>query len=363
MWLFWIVAGLLAAAACALMVARAGRAARGAAAGPEDPSLAVYRRQLAELDELSARGVLGEEEKRAAFAEAGRRLLAAAEHPVAPEAGQGRAAARVILAAVAVAVLATLGLYLVLGSPGRPDQPYKARVAAWRAGDPAQLRAPEMAAVLRDLVKERPNDVQAREYLGRAELASGDAVAAAEAFRVAARLDPKNAEVQVLLGEALTAAAEGGTPPAEAEAAFRRALALDPKNVGARFLLARHQVATGRKAEGLAAWRALLAELPEGDPRRAALATVIAQAGGGGPAANIAEAQGSDQAAFIKGMVASLAARLEQNPDDPEGWARLVRAYRVLGDQAAQTRALERARKLFAGRPQDLARIEAEARP
>ena len=43
--------------------------------------------------------------------------------------------------------------------------------------------------------------------------------------------------------------------------------------------------------------------------------------------------------------------------------ARLVRAYRVLGDQAAQTRALERARKLFAGRPQDLARIEAEARP
>ena len=35
---------------------------------------------------------------------------------------------------------------------------------------------------------------------------------------------------------------------------------------------------------------------------------------------------------MIRGMVASLAAKLEANPDDAEGWRRLARAYQVLGE-------------------------------
>ena len=70
---------------------------------------------------------------------------------------------------------------------------------------------------------------------------------------------------------------------------------------------------------------------------------------------------GADQAAFIKSMVARLAARLQTMPDDVDGWARLVRAYRVLGDKPALEAARTKARKQFAGRPADLARIEAEA--
>ena len=46
---------------------------------------------------------------------------------------------------------------------------------------------------------------------------------------------------------------------------------------------------------------------------------------------------------MIRGMVERLAARLEQNPGDKEGWARLARAYEVLGDadkaQGARARA------------------------
>jgi len=44
-----------------------------------------------------------------------------------------------------------------------------------------------------------------------------------------------------------------------------------------------------------------------------------------------------------RGMVDRLAARLEQSPDDKEGWARLAHAYEVLGEtdkaRAARTRA------------------------
>ncbi|MBL8702133.1 MAG: c-type cytochrome biogenesis protein CcmI [Alphaproteobacteria bacterium] len=49
---------------------------------------------------------------------------------------------------------------------------------------------------------------------------------------------------------------------------------------------------------------------------------------------------------MIRGMVASLAARLEQNPDDLQGWRRLARSYRVLGDVEAARRAAERAVRL-----------------
>jgi cytochrome c-type biogenesis protein CcmH len=61
-------------------------------------------------------------------------------------------------------------------------------------------------------------------------------------------------------------------------------------------------------------------------------------------------------------MVDRLAKRLETSPDDPEGWARLVRAEGVLKDKAAQDAALAKARKLFAGRPDALSRIEAQAK-
>ncbi|HTK34862.1 MAG TPA: c-type cytochrome biogenesis protein CcmI [Caulobacteraceae bacterium] len=384
MWLFWIVAGALAAATAALVVARAVAAAKVAAGGVEDPTLPVYRRQLAEIDDLAARGLLGEADRRAAHAEAGRRLLAAAERPGPPESAGGRGPRLIVLGGVGVAVLAALALYGVLGSPGDPDQPYRARVAAWRA-NPNQLRPPEMAAVLRLLTSERPKDPQALAFLGQAEMAAGDPIAAATAFRKAIALTPARAELQMMLGEALLTAAGEGQPAPDADAAFRKALALDPTNVLARYFLARAQITHGDRAAGEAAWKALLADIPANDPRRLALETDMAQATGKpAPAARSAGATqlaaadaaaaaaaasgtgpaalgGAEQAGFIRAMVARLAARLAASPDDPDGWARLVRAYGVLGDKPAQAQALDKARKQFAGRPADLAKVEAEA--
>ena len=62
-------------------------------------------------------------------------------------------------------------------------------------------------------------------------------------------------------------------------------------------------------------------------------------------------------------MVARQAAKLTAQPNDPEGWARLVRSYGVLGDKTAQQAALADARKALAGRAADLAKVEAEAGP
>lgn len=48
-------------------------------------------------------------------------------------------------------------------------------------------------------------------------------------------------------------------------------------------------------------------------------------------------------------MVESLDARLTENPDNLEGWQRLVRSYAVLGDRTAAETALERASLTFPG--------------
>ena len=56
-------------------------------------------------------------------------------------------------------------------------------------------------------------------------------------------------------------------------------------------------------------------------------------------------AGGADASAFIRAMVASLAGKLAANPDDAEGWARLVRSYGVLHDAPAPGRHLGQSAK------------------
>ena len=63
----------------------------------------------------------------------------------------------------------------------------------------------------------------------------------------------------------------------------------------------------------------------------------------------------------IAAMVQGLAERLKTDPNDPAGWARLVRSYAVMRDTAKLNAALTDARRYFKDRPADLAGIEAAA--
>ena len=56
-------------------------------------------------------------------------------------------------------------------------------------------------------------------------------------------------------------------------------------------------------------------------------------------------------------MVDGLAARLAANPDDPDGWVRLVRAYAVLGETEKRDAALAKARVLYKDKPQVLSAL------
>jgi len=353
--LFWIAAALIAAAAAALVLWRAQGVARAVEGSIEAPEAAVYRRHLAEQDDLKARGLLDEAGWKSSRAEAARRLLAASgREPAAPPTDPRKLRLAVLGSVIATAALA-LAAYAVVGSPGAADQPFAGRLAQWRAADPATLGPAEAAAVLASIARERPQDGEVWSFLGRARAAAGDTFGAAQALERAVRLRPNSAEDWSALGEVL-AELNGGEIGPDADRALRRALELDPRAPGPRYALGRAAIAEGRREEGLKLWREALAVLGPDDPRRAALAAEIAAAERA-PAA----APAPDEAA-IRAMVQGLAARLEASPDDPDGWARLVRSYTVLNDIPARDRALARARTLFRDRPADLAAIEAAAR-
>lgn len=354
---FWISAALVSAAAAALIVHRAARAMR--AGGGEDPALAVYRRQLSEIDDLAAQGLLLDDEKRSAHAEAARRLLAAAEAPAAaalPKAG-GRIAIVVVAAAVP---LIAICVYLFVGSPQVPDQPFAKRLAAWRAADPASLTPEQMVAVLDLVAQQRPRDPRVRYYLARAQMAEGDGYSAVHSLEQAIDLDPGDADLWTSLAEAEMAQdGDASEPGDDAVKAFQRALAIDPKAATPRYYLARARIAHGDVDGGLAAWRALDQDLAPNDPRRGALDQDIVEVSQTRALPEAARpSAGPNQQAFIRAMVASLAARLRLRPEDPDGWARLIRSYAVLGDTADHDAALAKARVLYKDQPEVMRQIE-----
>ncbi|MEM6413593.1 MAG: hypothetical protein AAF720_02945 [Pseudomonadota bacterium] len=88
------------------------------------------------------------------------------------------------------------------------------------------------------------------------------------------------------------------------------------------------------------------------DPAQAAQAAQEPQAAQGGQAAQAANAAIAQNEA-IKGMVAGLAMRLSENPDDPAGWRMLARSQTVLGEHDASVESYRNLLNLVSGSVDD----------
>ena len=158
-----------------------------------------------------------------------------------------------------------------------------------------------------------------------------------------------------MLGLSLLARSQGEVTP-EARDALTEAVRLDPGSLPARFHLARGRAASGDREGAVRDLEAIAAELPAGDPRRNDIGGAIREA-----RAPASTAMDGPASGMIARMVSGLAQRLQSNPDDPEGWVRLVRSYAVLGDVAKRDAALEQARRRYAGQAQVLDQLEKAA--
>ncbi len=379
--IFWIVAAVLCALCVALLLRPLARETAAPAAAEQD--IAVYRDQLAEVERDRAQGLLGAAEAQEARREIERRLLAAdAARQARPAPAQGGKAALALWFALALAVpLAAMGLYLQLGNPETPSQPFAERTDERRDAD--QLSALE--AQLTQRLAQDPEEPRAWEMLGEIRLRLGAYAGAAEAYGEAIARGAPDAQLYAAQGEALTAAAGGQVTPA-AEAAFDAALALAPQDPRARFYRGLAQEQSGAPHAALETWRGLAADTPADASWRPSLAAEFARVADGlgltgeqarlpaGPAADsaagpsrevmeAAEAMSPEErAAFIRSMVEGLSTRLEQDPDNPDnfdGWLRLARAYAVLGEIEKSRAALARAEAIAAALPPGDPRREA----
>ncbi|MEZ5841447.1 MAG: c-type cytochrome biogenesis protein CcmI, partial [Hyphomicrobiales bacterium] len=353
---FWIAAAVMTLAtalAVLLPLARKPVAGQPVDDSPEHDA-AIYRDQLAELENDARRGLVGEAEAEAARIEISRRLLKATEKTGVGGVSGALWARRAAAVAAAIFVPAlSFGLYLYLGSPEMPDMPRQARL-----DQPVEKQDIDtLIAKVEAHLAANPDEGDGWIVLARVYMRVGRFAEAAEAYANGTRLLGPTADREADLGEALVMAG-GGVVTADARAAFERAVALDAKAVKPRFFLALSLGQDGKHAESAEAWRALIADADSdaGWVGAAREQLAIAEAARDGkPAPQTA----ADETPSIDEMMSRLAARLEANPDDVVGWSRLIRSYRVLGkaDEAAAAEA--KARAVFAGRPDEIARLEA----
>ncbi|NTF31274.1 c-type cytochrome biogenesis protein CcmI [Rhizobium skierniewicense] len=360
--MFWIIIALLTAAVAIILTYPLMRS-NGAADNAREGEVAVYRDQLAELQRERDSGLIGETEAEYARAEIGRRLLAAA--PVKTDGTSSISPRRHnALASIVTVLLPLMGLclYLYMGTPNMPDMPLASRLE--KPGNDMNLM---IARAERHLAQNPADgagwDVLAPIYfktmrLGNAEMA----------YRNAIRLEGENASRLTGLAETLIAANEGVVVD-DARTALEDAEKMSPGNPRVRFYLALSLEQAGKTDEARQAFVTLLKDSPEGAPwiplvqahlqntggaDMAAAPTRQAPGGPSGPSGPSAEdvaaasnMSSEDRQAMVAGMVESLDARLKENPDNFEGWMRLVRSYAMLKNDEKAKQALADGLKVF----------------
>ena len=356
--LFWIVIALLTAVIAVVLL---GPLLRGVNAVPEGAAgeAAVYRDQLRELERDKALGLISGDEAEYARAEIGRRLLSTAGDK---GAGDGKTASggRHLLAQGFIIVCLPaigIGLYLMTGSPDMPSQPLAARLE--NPGNNVEL----LVAKAERHLAANPNDGAGWDVLAPIYFKTSRLGDAQLAYRNAIRLLGPSPARMTGLGETLVEANDG-VVTADARAAFEEALKLGSSDPRAQFYLALSLEQGGKRAEARAAFEALAKASPADAPwlplvnQHIAMNTgdapMAAPAAPGNPtAADVAAAQdmtAGDRNDMIRGMVAGLDAKLKEDPNNFQGWMRLVRSYVMLKEP---DRAIEALKASLAAFPAD----------
>ncbi|NLR95446.1 c-type cytochrome biogenesis protein CcmI [Rhizobium sp. P38BS-XIX] len=316
----------------------------------------VYRDQLRELDRDLDGGLISKEEAGYARAEIGRRLIAVSKPDAAGAKSPVRGSYRLSQAFIIVLLPAIgLCLYLINGDPGLPAQPLEARLE--KPGDDLAI---SIVKIEQHLAR-NPDDAKGWEVLAPIYVKTNRIGDAELAYRNLLRLQGPNAARLGALAEVLVVKANG-VVTAEARDLLQQSLALDAANPRTLFYLALALEQEGKTADAKTAFEVLARQSPPNAPWLAAVDEHIVKNGGkpvvsensntpGNPTAEeVAAANsmtGGDRQQMIRGMVDSLDAKLRQDPNNFEGWMRLIRSYVVLNDKDRAMDALKRGLTAF----------------
>ena len=324
---------------------------------PTSSDTAIYEDQLREIERDLQSGAINAPEAESAKFEIARRIASAKKHvaKVQPISNAARNAA--LVASAGLVIMGSVGLYSRLGSPNLPSVILQVGFNA----PSAQVDA--LLAKLTAHLEKNPGDAEGWRMLGWSQFNMQNYAQSAESYAKATSLQPTNMDYRSAQAEALVQMAEGVVTP-KAQAIIAEVLTKQPKDSRARFYNAMAHEQSGNQSGALDLWLALLGDTPLDAGWRGEVQTHIAamaKATGRDVAQTIQTLPESDKNAMIKNMVEGLANKLADNPNDVEGWLRLMRSYQVLGELEKAKEALAKALSTFALDTDSTAKIKAAA--
>lgn len=327
----------------------------------------IYRDQMEELKRERADGRISVDDYELARAETARRLFREAD--VGEIKSRPVSLAKVKLATAAFLSLASISLYVAVGSPDLPSLPLQQRLA-----HPGQ----DLAILIRKTeahLERAPDDGRGWDVIAPIYLRTNRAADATKAYENAIRLQGPSSERLDGLTQAVLATSDG-TVTDSVKRVLDRSLAIDPKNPRARFYHALGLEQSGRTGDALKAFEAIAKDSPTGAPWLPLVNDHLAKNGGTpvspplgaprGPTGDqVVAANGmsaNDQEEMVRGMVERLDEKLTRNPDDFQGWLQLITSYGVLHDKPRTQDALERALGSFQSKSNEGSKLIAAAR-
>ncbi len=315
----------------------------------------VYRDQLQALDRDLVSGSVPAAEADSLRVELSRRLIEASK-----QVGKGPNMPKVspLLFALFIPLIAA-PLYWHFGSPSMADTPLAPRIADAVANN-------DFAGMLAQVEKhlaEKPDDIEGWKVVATAYAKLGRYNEAADAYLKIAALGEATASILTSHGEMLILANDGVVSKLASQS-IDQALAVDPTYPKARFFAAMALKQDGKTDEAKAAYEKLLADAPAGAPWRKAVESELASMAATPPALTDQQVKDgtampkADQSAMIASMVDGLEQKLSTNPDDLDGWLKLIRARMVLGEADKAKAALDKANAQFKDKPDALAQIK-----
>jgi len=326
----------------------------------------IYYDQLNEIKRDLDRGVLSLLDGEALKIEIEKRLennnkniIAEATNKL-KEAG-ARAPILVAIVMVGFIPFMSYGLYFYLGSPEKQDLPFAKRKII-SSVDMANVEMNNLVKKLRERLDQNPNQLKGWVLLGKSLVNLNRFSDASKAFKQALRIAPNKAEIASFAAET-SFMAQGGEFNQEVRYFFKLAQKIDPREHKALYYLGLDAFMEKKYSTAIQYWVDLISISPVGAPWLDSVRDRLIVASKAGKLKissfasrvksqrlndnqqspepsptqedikNANDMSEKERKIFIRSMVDRLAERLKSEPNDLNGWRRLARAYRVLGEK------------------------------
>ncbi|MEO1142842.1 MAG: c-type cytochrome biogenesis protein CcmI, partial [Pseudomonadota bacterium] len=330
------------------------RAKNDAADKERSSDQAFYESRISEIDNDLALGRIDSDSAEAAKAEEARKLIRLNQNNGQADA-VGNDNSRMIFLASFFLPAFSLLVYLSLGT--LPSE----LAAIQQANERKSQTIEELVVSVEKRLKQTPDDVRGWQVVAPVYVRMQRYDDAINAYQNIMRIDGKTPQVTVALGEIYVVRAEGQVVP-EAVSLFQETLELAPGNATASFFLGLAEIQNNRADAGLEIWQDLVDKASGDEEWLPVIKQRIAEvretsASTPSPEQNeidsdtiaaVSNLPEDERLAMINQMVANLSDKLEEDPENRDGWQRLIRSYLVLNRKDEALAALEKAKQQFA---------------